>query len=408
MKCPRISRGRFLCSLTLAVAICCSAIASEEEGVVVLRSGGVLHGKVSVSGERYVVTQPKSVVDVPAPQVLLVANSMDDAYERQRQQLPHDTTEAHLGLAEWCLRYNLIEPAEQELADARRLDPRDPRVALLERRLAVASQSKKKSPPSQAPAKPHDDSPSKEELQKLDALVKELPPGVVERFTRKVQPLLVNNCTTSGCHQAGSQQDFQLDRAVLHGLSNRRITLRNLVATLALVDRDAPQSELLSIPRHSHGGMDRPILGPRQESQLTQLFDWVGLVTETSVATEPIAALSDADTAPIQPLEPLGRRGKPSRFLDRNVAPANFDDPQQPLRPKGEVKFGAEIKPWQPRDEFDPEIFNRSVGPKKDALEQPSAAQSASAGNVQPSGHLPSLELQNLSPRRIRPSKEQQ
>ena len=68
---------------------------------------------------------------------------------------------------------------------------------------------------------------------------------------------------------------------MLHGLSNRRITLRNLVATLELVDRDAPQqSELLSIPRRSHGGMDRPILGPRQESQLTQLFDWVGLVTE--------------------------------------------------------------------------------------------------------------------------------
>ncbi|MEX2093208.1 MAG: hypothetical protein WD971_11050 [Pirellulales bacterium] len=374
MKCPRISRGRFLCSLTLAVAICCSAIASEEEGVVVLRSGGVLHGKVSVSGERYVVTQPKSVVDVPAPQVLLVANSMDDAYQRQRQQLPHDTTEAHLGLAEWCLRYNLINPAAQELIDARRLDPRDPRVALLERRLAVASQPKRKSPPSQAPARTHDDSPSKEELQKLDALVKELPPGVVERFTRKVQPLLVNNCTTSGCHQAGSQQDFQLDRAVLHGLSNRRITLRNLVATLALVDRDAPQqSDLLSIPRHSHGGMDRPILGPRQESQLTQLVDWVGLVTETSVATEPIAARSDVDTAPIQPLEPLDKIGKPSRFLDRNVAPADFDDTQQPLRPKGEVKFGADLRPRQPRDEFDPEIFNRL---KPDPV-QPSATTTA-------------------------------
>ncbi len=359
MVCPRISRGKFLCSLALAVAICGSASAGNQESVVVLRSGGVLHGKVSVSGERYVVTQPKSVVDVPAPQVLLVANSMDDAYRRQRQQLPHDTSEAHLGLAEWCLRYNLIKPAEQELADARRLDPRDPRVSLLERRLIVASQPKK-SPPSPAPAKPHDESPSKEELQKLDALVKELPPGVVERFTRKVQPLLVNNCTTSGCHQAGSQQDFQLDRAVLHGLSNRRITLRNLVATLALVDRDAPQqSDLLSIPRHSHGGMDRPILGPRHESQLTQLVDWVGLVTETSVATEPIAALSDVDTAPIQSLEPLGRQGKPSRFLDRDVAPANFDDPQQPLRPKGEVKFGLDLRPWQPNDEFDAEIFNR-------------------------------------------------
>jgi hypothetical protein len=342
----------------MAVAICGSVTAAEEQGVVVLRSGGVLHGKVSVSGERYVVTQPKSVVDVPALQVLLVANSMDDAYQRQRQQLPHDSTEAHLGLAEWCLRYNLLQAAEQELADARRLDPRDLRVALLERRLAVARQPRKL-PTSEVAAMPHDDSPSKEELQKLDAFAKELPPGVVERFARKVQPLLVNNCTTSGCHQPEGQQEFQLDRAVLHGLSNRRITLRNLIATLELVDRDAPQhSDLLSIPRRTHGGMSRPILGPRQETQLTQLVDWVGLVTETSVATEPVAALPDGE-ASIQSLEPFGRRGKPSHFLDRDVAPANFDEPQQPLRPKGEVKFGADLRPWQPKDEFDPEIFNR-------------------------------------------------
>lgn len=360
-----ISRGRFLSATVLGLAICCSATASEEARIVVLHSGGVLHGNVSVSGDRYVVTGPKSVVDVQAAQVLLIANSMDDAYLQQRQRLPRDTAEAHLGLAEWCLRYDLIEPAGQELADARRLDSRDPRVALLERRLAVANQLRK-SPTAHASATPRDTSPSIEELQKLESLVKELPQGVVERFTRKVQPLLVNNCTTSGCHQAGSEQSFQLDRAVLHGLSNRRITLRNLAAALALVDRDAPQqSDLLSIPRRSHGGMDRPILGPRQETQLTQLFDWVGLVTETNVADEAIAAALEADavpvaiTEPIQAMDPRSLPQKPLSFLDRKVVPASFDAPQQPLRPKGEVKFGADLKPWQPRDEFDPEIFNR-------------------------------------------------
>jgi hypothetical protein len=46
--------------------------------------------------------------------------------------------------------------------------------------------------------------------------------------------------------------------------------------------------------------------------------------------------------------------------VDRNVVPVNLDDPQQSLRPKGEVKFGADIKRWRPKDEFDPEIFNRS------------------------------------------------
>ena len=78
---------------------------------------------MSASGDRYVVTQPNSVVDVAASQVLLIASSLEDAYVRRRQQLPHDTAEAHLALAEWCLRYELLDFAGQELAAARRLDP---------------------------------------------------------------------------------------------------------------------------------------------------------------------------------------------------------------------------------------------------------------------------------------------
>jgi hypothetical protein len=320
----RISSRDLVRAIALSLALCQGVGAAEQVGVVVLNSGGVLRGQISVNGERYVVTRPNSVVDVPAAQVMLVADSLDDAYERQRRQLPRDTAEAHLALAEWCLRYDLLQPAARELADARRLDPLDLRVALLERRLAVASQPKAPRPAfavrgSPDPARTSDRdgawrhgretvpqrashrvelsaearnaSSSADELRELDAAVADLPAGVVERFARKVQPLLVNSCTTSGCHQPGGGQNFQLDRAVLHGLSNRRTTLRNLVAALELVDRDTPQrSELLTIPRRSHGGMKRPILGPRQEDQLLQLVDWVAMVTETGDFDEPIAA----------------------------------------------------------------------------------------------------------------------
>ena len=122
----------------ISLVLCHAAGAAEQDGVLLLNSGGVLHGQISVAGERYVVTSKNSVVDVPASQVALVAESMADAYAQQRKQLPRETAEAHLALADWCLRYELLEPAAQELADAHRLDPRDPQVALLERRLAVA------------------------------------------------------------------------------------------------------------------------------------------------------------------------------------------------------------------------------------------------------------------------------
>src|SRR6476659_6852883 len=41
----------------------------------------------------------------------------------------------HLRLAEWCIRYDLRAEAGRELAEARRLDPDQPRLAVLERRL---------------------------------------------------------------------------------------------------------------------------------------------------------------------------------------------------------------------------------------------------------------------------------
>jgi hypothetical protein len=379
MECERIRPGRLLCAIALAIGIYSSGRAAEEPCVLVLRSGGVLHGQVSVSGERYVVTRDNSVVDVPAPQVLLVATSLEQAYQQQRQQLTHDTPEAHLALAAWCVRYDLVEPARQELADARRLDPRDPRTAILERRLAVVSSPKSK-PKNQVALQSRDENHSKLELRELETQMRELPPGVVERFTRKVQPILVNSCTASGCHQSGCEQDFQLDRAVLHGLANRRITLRNLVATLSLVDLDSPQdSDLLSIPRLPHGGMVRPIYGTRQEEQLRQLYDWVEMVTETTIARKRVVELPkkrarSTETAPLAAIEPFGDAdtAAPSTFLDPAVEPASLDDvTAKPLRPKAPLKFGLDLRPWQPKDEFDAEIFNRL---KDNSAEQGEAA----------------------------------
>ena len=374
-------RAQILCAGALALAICQSTAAAEQaaapaavkEGVVVLHSGGVLRGTISIAGERYVVTQPNSVVDVPATQVMLIADSLDDAYQRQRRQLPRDTSEAHLALAEWCLRYDLLQPAAEELADARRLDRSDPRIALIERRLAVASQPK---PPRPAvtTATVTEADPSADELRKLEAMIADLPAGVVERFTRKVQPLVVNNCTTSGCHQRSGRQVFQLDRAVVHGLSNRRTTLRNLAATLALVNHDVPpKSVLLTIHRRSHAGMSRPILGPRQDEQLLQLVDWVAMVTEAGVYAEPTASPTDGDEAPATAARVSRPRARQPTVTDRNVVTTSFDE-EASIAPSHELRHGSQLESWQPRDAFDPEIFNRRFPPTDAAKMAPAQA----------------------------------
>lgn len=347
-------------ALALVLVLRSVSIAADESSFVVLRSGGVLEGVVTVRGERYVVAAPNRTIEVPAARVLLVAPSMDAAYEQQRQSLSQDRSEPHLRLAEWCVRYELFTQAEQEIDNARQIDPRDPALNLLERRLAVVR--KPAAAPASRPApNPQELDASKIELQELEAAASDLPKAAVERFTRRVQPLLVNNCTASGCHQSGGEQSFQLDRAVLHGVGNRRITLRNLTATLELIDRDSPaRSELLAMARRTHGGMDHAAFGSRQKSQLKQLTEWVNLVAGTSAAPAPFAKSLLEDAASIQFSESAVLDTIPSQFLDRNVQPAEYTEETPSAALPSQVKFGADLRPWQPKDEFDPEIFNRA------------------------------------------------
>jgi hypothetical protein len=361
--------------------------AEPDEGVLVLKDGGVLRGHVTQEGDHYVVVGAKSRLEVATSSVALVSSSLAEAYIAQ-QQLPHNTAEGHLALADWCLRYNLLPQAEHELADARQLDPRSGKLDLLQRRLDVATRA---ASPRKTVEEEADDAnlETAAEVVRLEQLAAALPAGAVERFTRKVQPLLVNNCTTSGCHQVGGKQVYQLDRAVLHGLSNRRTTLSNLAATLALVNRDAPQqSLLLTVPRTEHADMKQPILGSRQDQQFRQLAEWVSVVTgaplpaddkldgtktavdtssrRTTAAQRRNKAIS-SKTARVEPRPfhvddqrtPTGDEAKPDGQPKSDVTQANYEEPLPFEELRQRKRPTLQLKSWEPRDDFDPEIFNR-------------------------------------------------
>jgi hypothetical protein len=372
-----------------------------DEGVLVLNDGGVLHGHVSREGDRYIVVGAKSRVEVAANNVAISCGSMAEAYVEQQRRLPHDTAEAHLALADWCLRYNLLLQADLELQAARRIDSHSSQLDLLQRRLNVAAQAT-------GPRAPvvNETEEEKERLAaetvRLEAIAAELPAGAVERFTRKVQPLLVNNCTTAGCHQMGGKQMFQLDRAVLHGQSNHRTTLGNLAATLALVNRDAPQlSLLLTVPRAEHAGMKQPIMGSRQDQQYRQLEEWVAAVTGTPMPPDDKAAVANAagdagskrSTVSERPRKGTASRAASSQprpfhpdieqpvastadkaadATDRSdstatresaVIQAEYGEPLPFQQLRQRKRPTAQLKTWQPKDAFDPEIFNRQSPP---------------------------------------------
>jgi hypothetical protein len=336
--------------------------------IVVLIDGGILSGRVSRSGERYVLARDKGETFIPVSKVMLVASSLEDAYQQRRQRIVRPTADEHLVLAEWCLRHELMAHAHHELAAARALDARHDKLPMLERRLELANDRLQQ----HAIAKAHEPS-SAESTETLTSISEtslgELPAGAIEQFTRKVQPVLVNSCTTTGCHRAGGTAGFQLDRALLRGMSNRRSTMNNLAATLALVNRDNPQlSPLLTVPRTTHGGMKAPVFGPRQEAAYRHLHDWVALVTANSAKpSSPSPASPDSNGNEL----PAERSDQPATGQFEQAV--HQESALQEVQVDGEstvvgadenvspqaIRYGATLNRWQPRDPFDPEIFNR-------------------------------------------------
>ena len=165
--------------------------------------------------------------------------------------------------------------------------------------------------------------------------------------------------------------------------------MHNLAATLALVDRAHPQeSPLLTVPRQTHGGMNRPIFGPRQEQAFKHLADWVALVAPLEPTDEiaPNGADKNADDAPansaapnlISPIlrvpsspdhstanEAAAEKPDQDKFAEPaenstvQTAAADDDEAMTTLKPPHRLQYGARLEPWRPRDPFDPEIFNR-------------------------------------------------
>src|SRR5262249_30659020 len=105
--------------------------ANGETGNLLLQDGGVPPGQITHAATSYIVDRGGGQLQVAESRVLTVCRTLEDAYAFRRQQLSGSNATAHLELAEWCLRYNLLADAGCELADARQLDPDHPRLRLL-------------------------------------------------------------------------------------------------------------------------------------------------------------------------------------------------------------------------------------------------------------------------------------
>lgn len=248
-----------------------------DEGLLLLDGGQVLRGKITRAGDHYYVVLPEGEISIKASRVELVCHTLDEGYERKRNKIALGTAQEHLELAQWCLQQGLLGYAAKEVSAAIDLDPLQPRIPLLERRLELARNQ-------QQQAEQHvasdEDNVSNDDL---DRMVRGMPPGTVDHFAHAIQPLLLNHCSTAGCHGPDSRSGYMLLRIPLGRTPSRRLTQRNLFATLEHINSGNPQlSPLLQQAIREHGSAKTPVFTSRDAAQYRQLVVWAYRVSKSA------------------------------------------------------------------------------------------------------------------------------
>jgi hypothetical protein len=265
-------------ALWLLVAMGSTVVATEtalgpQPGVLLLLNGSVIEGQILRAGNRFDVSQADSDLHIRTTDVAFAGRDLADCYEFRRREIDLTRAQDHLDLAEWCLRHGLLDNADQELREGAACDPKHPKIALIERRLQLAT-TRSQSVANGTPA-----APAAASNEELDRMVRGMPTRSVEVFASTIQPLLLNQCATAACHGPGSTGTFRLMRVSAGRAQSRRATQRNLHAVLGTIDTDVPdRSTLLTAPVKPHGGSQSAIFTNRETQQYKQLVDWAYMV----------------------------------------------------------------------------------------------------------------------------------
>ena len=341
-----------------------------QQGVLVLRNGRVVRGEITQVGDRFIVAiGDTDEVAVPVASVDLQCDSLEEAYRRRSERLsPAATAAIHLALADWCLTNGLLPQAAEQLMVAQQLEPENAEVARFERRLHLAARH------GETPAAAHSAKtaagPVKLEPQAdLDQFTRGLPSGTLEHFTSGIQPLLVNRCGASGCHGPNAESEYRLARPMAGRLASRRLTQRNLYASMQFVDKEKPlSSQLILQATQAHGKSRQAPIDVRETESLRQLAHWLSRFQQTptqpanpetppTVLSQPDTAI-DSDVRLVDHQEPLASSIEEEDEEGDEVLPPAREPPP------GKSSRSTTDTPAPPTaagvtDPFDPDIFNR-------------------------------------------------
>ena len=340
-----------------ATATAQTPLPSPTPGILALRNGQVISGKVLRDGDRYLVTLGESAeVRIEVAAVEFLGRSLPELYQFKHAALVPSDTAGQLRLAEWCIRHGLLSRATELLEETAAHQRTLPQWIDLQRRLKLA-QRPRVSTSAAAPIPPLTDS-----KPDIDRLLAGLSSRNVQEFTSFVQPLLLNRCSTTTCHGALSKTRFKLIKPSRGRVIPTRYTQRNLYNTWQTLNSQQPdQSALINITTAPHGGT-AALFTQREWDQYQRLVNWVRTVAKKEPAPSP-DGIRQPSTLLAQPARPANTSAadnqqpasKRARALEKILS-----SPRLPLARTPAIASPADPKTLpNVTDPFDPAIFNR-------------------------------------------------
>jgi len=156
----------------------------------------------------------------------------------------------------------------------------------------------------------------------------DLPPQLMARFTKTVQPLLLNKCAAGACHGGPSSHAPHFHRGDVSGRIDRGVTLANVEALFAAIGTEGNATPFLTTisARHPASSSAHSLsLAPLTTAERATLEQWLNAATGSRSLHVARPSAGSATQAAASP--------QPNRFramLDAAANPPPLPPPQEP------------------------------------------------------------------------------
>jgi len=157
----------------------------------------------------------------------------------------------------------------------------------------------------------------------------DVPPELVAKFTRQVQPLIVNRCAAGACHGGPAGHEPRFERGPATARPDRLDTLANIKTFLDTVGADRDPKALVTLLAGRHPlepTKSRLAAAPLTATERVTIETWLAAVrtAETGRHRDPAVRQVSAEAAVAPPRNPF------RDLLDAAANPPALEEPQEP------------------------------------------------------------------------------